>query len=233
MTEHWDRAYREAPEIFDAFTRAEDPDGRITAALGRHADLEGRDVLEIGCGTGRYTAALAPSAARYLGLERAPRMLAMARAALADRPHRPQWVCGDARRLPLADGSVERVLALWVLVNMRDDDRAAALAEAARVLRPEAGAGLWLVENRWSGEFQELRGRRAEVERERIRGLVAQAGLSIVEEVETELCFPSEEEAARVLGYLCGEPARRGLEARPRARIGHHVVILRRPASRS
>lgn len=231
MTENWDRAYREAPEIFDAFARAEDPEGRIVDALRRHADLDRRDVLEIGCGTGRYSEALARGAARYVGLEKTPQMLALARTTLT--PGGAQLLCGDARRIPLPAASVDRVLALWVLVNMRPDARAEALAETDRVLRRKAGCALWLVENRWSGEFQRLRGRRAEVEETRIRDLMGTAGFSLVEQIETELRFPSPGEATRVLGYLCGEPVRRRLEARPLASLTHHVVILQRPASRS
>jgi len=67
--ENWNRAYVEAPEIFDAFSRAEDPDGLITRSVLKHAELEGRRVLEIGCGTGRYTREWAPAAASYLALE--------------------------------------------------------------------------------------------------------------------------------------------------------------------
>ena len=39
--EHWSRAYREAPEIFDAFTRAEDPDGLVARRLRDAAALDG------------------------------------------------------------------------------------------------------------------------------------------------------------------------------------------------
>ena len=40
--ENWNRAYYEAPEIFDAFCRAEDPEGRISRRLATHADLDGK-----------------------------------------------------------------------------------------------------------------------------------------------------------------------------------------------
>ncbi len=230
MSENWDRAYVEAPEIFDSFTRAEDPAGLVVSALLRHAALDGAQVLEIGCGTGRYTEALAGPSGRYVGLERTPQMLALARARLGATPGGVELLCGDARRIPLPDRSMDRVLALWVLVNMRPADREAALGEIDRVLRDAPGCGLWLVENRWSGEFQELRGRRADVEEARLRGMIDLGGFSIAEEVETELRFPSAADALRVLGYLCGDAVRRRLLERPRARLSHHVLILHRPA---
>lgn len=228
MSENWERAYREAPEIFDAFTRAEDPEGRVVSALTRDASLAGRVVLEIGCGTGRYTESLAPGAGRYLGLERTAEMLALARERLDREASGVELLCGDARSIPLPDGTVERALALWVLVNMKPPDRRRALVEIDRVLVDAPGPGLWLVENHWSGEFQALRGKRAEVERARIRDLIDAGGFTLVEEIATELRFPSEDDARRVLGYLCGDEVRTRLTERPRARIGHHVIILRR-----
>ncbi len=47
---------------------------------GLEADLATRDVLEIGCGTGRLAAEVAPRARSYTGLDIAPSMVAEARA---------------------------------------------------------------------------------------------------------------------------------------------------------
>ncbi len=226
--EQWNRAYTEAPEIFDAFTRAEDPEDRVVNRLLRHAALAGSAVLEIGCGTGRYTARLAPHAGLYLGLERSPPMLALARRALARPAPRTRLVCGLAERLPLADASVDHAIAAWVVVNLRPAVQRAALGELQRVLRGDGG-GVWLLENHWESEFQELRGRRAAVERARVERLV-EAGFRLLERVETELRFPSPEQARRVLGYLCGERVAHRLRERPRAVVAHDVIILHRPA---
>ena len=99
------------------------------------------------------------------------------------------------------------------------------------MLRESPGSGLWLVENHWSGEFQELRGKRAEVEEARIRGMIELGGFTLVERIETELRFPTPDETLRVLGYLCGESVHERLVQRPRARLGHNVIILHRPAA--
>ena len=228
--ENWNRAYHEAPEIFDAFCRAEDPEGRISRRLAAHADLGGKVVLEIGCGTGRYTSEWAPQAGRYTALERSPGMLALAQRTLADRSAPLGLVCADAARLPLPDRTFDRVLAGWVVANLRPTKRRAVLAEASRVLSRQPDAGIWLIENHWSGEFQELRGRRADVEEMRIKRLADEWGFEPVEVVESELRFPAADEALRILGWLCGERVRQKLEDHPTDCLSHHVVLLRGPA---
>jgi ubiquinone/menaquinone biosynthesis C-methylase UbiE len=227
--ENWNRAYSEAPEIFDEFSRAEDPDGRISSRLLAHADLEGKVVLEIGCGTGRYSGEWAAPAGHYTAVERSPGMLALARQNCSSKSLPLDLLCANAERLPFADGTFDRVLAGWVVVNLAPAVRGAVLAETSRVLRPHADAKIWLVENHWSGEFQELRGRRAEVEEGRIERLSSEWGFRPVEAVETELRFPSERDAIRVLGWLCGERVRDALRERPAARLTHHVILLKGP----
>jgi len=229
--ENWNRAYVEAPEIFDAFCRAEDPDGLITRSVLEHAGLTGRQVLEIGCGTGRYTRDWAPPAARHLALEKSPGMLELARRHCAGHADHVEFLCADAAALPLADRSFDRVLAGWVVINLRPALRRRVLDETARVLRSTPDTGLWLAENHWSGEFQALRGRRSDVEAERIRKLVGRYGFSVVDVVESELRFSSTAEAERILGWLCGEGVRQRLRERPVDRLSHHVVILHRPAA--
>jgi ubiquinone/menaquinone biosynthesis C-methylase UbiE len=224
--ENWNRAYHEAPEIFDEFCRAEDPDGRITQRLKARADLDGRAVLEIGCGSGRYTEEWAARTGRYAALERSPAMLALARRNCSSKSLSLDLLCADAGRLPFPGATFDRVLAGWVVVNLRPAARAAVLAEASRVLRPHTDAAIWLVENHWSGEFQELRGRRVEIEEARIDDLSRDWGFRVVERIETELRFASTEAAERVLGWLCGERVRRRLQKRPTKRLTHHVVLL-------
>ena len=84
-----------------------------------------------------------------------------------------------------------------------------------------------MVENHWSGEFQELRGRRAKAETARIDNLARAWGFEQVEVLETALRFPSTSEAERILGWLCGEDVRKRLRKSPTVRISHNVVLMR------
>jgi ubiquinone/menaquinone biosynthesis C-methylase UbiE len=230
--ENWTRAYDEAPEIFDEFTRAEDPEGHVVERLLSHADTMGRSILEIGCGTGRYTRELLPGTGSYVALERSPAMLTLARERLADEARRPRFLCAGAERMPFRSGTFDQVMAAWVVLNLKRGKRAVVLSEIDRVLAPRPDCGIWLMENHWTGQFQDLRGRAGTAEGARIRELIDSEGFRLVELVETELRFPSAEAAERVLGYLCGERARRRLKERPAAKLTHNVVILHRPRRR-
>ncbi len=96
----------------------------------RHAlsGAPGRELLDIGGGTGNYAQALAAEGWRALVLDRSPEMLAHARAkGLAT-------VAGEAERLPFADASFDAAMLVAMIHHV--ERPALALAEARRVLRP-------------------------------------------------------------------------------------------------
>jgi SAM-dependent methyltransferase len=94
-----------------------------SAPLPRRAD----QALDIGCGAGLSTAALAPLARHVTGLEPVPAMLAHRRTVA---PH-ASFVIGQAERLPFAAGSCDLVTAAG---SLNYADLPSALAEIARVL---------------------------------------------------------------------------------------------------
>jgi SAM-dependent methyltransferase len=92
------------------------------------ADLRGRRVLDVGCGTGRLSVALAERAhAKVWGVDASPAMLAVAK----EKAPSVTFKRAEAESLPFKDGWFERAV-LWLVVHLVD--RPAALAEARRVL---------------------------------------------------------------------------------------------------
>ncbi|MEU8624488.1 class I SAM-dependent methyltransferase [Streptomyces sp. NPDC048669] len=92
-----------------------------------------RSLLDIGCGTGLVTERIAEGrpGLRVSGSDAAPGMARIARQRIG------AVVLADARRLPLRDGAVDAVAAVWLLHLLRETgDVRAVVAQAARVLRP-------------------------------------------------------------------------------------------------
>lgn len=97
----------------------------------------GSRLVDLGSGTGDFVRLARRAGHRVVGVDLSFQMLARARARGA-----PVAVQADAELLPIADASVDGVVSGFALRNLRD--LAAALAEAARVLRP--GGRLALLE---------------------------------------------------------------------------------------
>lgn len=105
------------------------------ALLSLFEDGPPHSVLDIGTGTGRVLQLMAPRIGFGLGVDLSHEMLAVARANLDRASHRNCQVRhGDMYRLALADASFDAAILHSVLHYA--DRPAAALAEAARVLRP-------------------------------------------------------------------------------------------------
>jgi ubiquinone/menaquinone biosynthesis C-methylase UbiE len=102
----------------------------LTAAVDRAAsrilpDLQGRTILDVGCGTGRWAARLEAAGARAIGLDPVLGMLAR-------RPRGMPAVAADAVAIPLASDSIDGALCVLSLSHVREPG--VVLAELDRVL---------------------------------------------------------------------------------------------------
>lgn len=94
--------------------------------------VEGRRVLDAGCGPGLYAEALLAAGAEVVGFDASPAMVDLARRRVGARAQIDLAELGSA--LPYADRSFD--LAVCALVVHYVEDRTAAFAELHRVLRP-------------------------------------------------------------------------------------------------
>ncbi len=114
------------------------PEKDVEAAILRHMAAQPiESLLDAGTGTGRMLELLSPHVKRAVGIDVSPEMLAIARNRLAGLTH-CQVRLADIHRLPFASGGTlsgfDAVLFHQVLHYL--DDPGAAVAEAARVMRP-------------------------------------------------------------------------------------------------
>jgi SAM-dependent methyltransferase len=96
-------------------------------------DATSATVLDLACGPGNVTRALASGGARVIGVDASATMLRRAAADTGDRPD-ITYVRGDAIALPFHDDAFDAVCCFGALYLF--DDPWAALASMARVLRP-------------------------------------------------------------------------------------------------
>jgi SAM-dependent methyltransferase len=108
-------------------TRSADP-GIVRRLLDLLAVPAGSWCLDVACGTGNYTTALAEAGLQAVGVDVSRQMLRSARTKSMAVP----WVNGDAAALPYADASFQAAVCTMALHHLRQPERA--FREIARVL---------------------------------------------------------------------------------------------------
>lgn len=120
-------------------------------AFPRHARI-----LEVGCGTGslwQRMAAEVPPGWRMTLTDSSPAMVERARANLVAMAGQCEFACVDVQRLPFPDASFDAVLANHMLYHV--PDRASALSEMWRVLKP--GRGILIAATNGQEHLREFR----------------------------------------------------------------------------
>jgi ubiquinone/menaquinone biosynthesis C-methylase UbiE len=189
------------PAIYAAWRQSslgeivEDLEQRLLLRLA--GDLRGRNVLDVGCGDGTLTLAVARAgAASVVGCDIDPRMVSRAISRAGQEEKVVHYMVADAARLPFADQAFDLVTAIAVLAFVADAE--GAVREMARVLKPGGSLiigdlgkwSLWAARRRvrgWLGSkiWRAARFRTAP----QLRGLVQSAQLR-VEHVSGAIFFP-------------------------------------------
>jgi len=97
-------------------------------------ELDGRDAIELGCGTAYVSAWLARRGARVVGIDNSPAQLETARRLQAEHGLEVELILGDAEHVPYPDASFDFAISeygasIWC-------DPYAWIPEASRLLRP-------------------------------------------------------------------------------------------------
>jgi ubiquinone/menaquinone biosynthesis C-methylase UbiE len=131
-------------EIFDEWPEEyerwfETPIGRLVKQYESRLLIEmacpgqGEKILDVGCGTGVFTADLLAVGSEVTGLDLSLPMLRFAKKKASGRPFR--IVLGDMRRLPFATGSFDKTISVTAIEFLAEDAKNA-VAEMFRVTRP-------------------------------------------------------------------------------------------------
>ena len=133
-------------------SKAAPREAKATDVIRDMLPLAGKRVLDVGCGDGGLTRAMARVGAIATGVDISETRLAEARA--KETVPGADYREGRGEKLPFPDASIDAVLYHNALHHVPVELQAAALAEAARVLKP--GGRLLVIEPLAEGPYFEL-----------------------------------------------------------------------------
>lgn len=131
-----------SPATYELENHAFDRDGVLVETMRRLADWAGRDVLDVGCGTGYHLPLFAGTARTVTGVEPHPGLAAIA-ARRTRRRANVRVLPGVADAVPLPSASVDVVHARWAYFFGPGCEPG--LAELDRVVRP--GGAAFVIDN--------------------------------------------------------------------------------------
>jgi len=215
------KSYYSEAEIYDVFSQREDAPAKIFKAV--LSVIQGKIVLDLGCGTGKYTELFTEHAKKIFALDASTQEIDIARKRI--HSENIDFIVADARKIPLKDRSVDVVFSAWVLGTIADDlHKATVVKEMERVLKPEGE--IYLIENDIGGQFERIRGRANDPLKRTAtynKWLQKEMGFCIFKRFITYFGFTSGREAKQVIKSIWGESAANQVKSN---NIEHKIIIF-------
>ncbi|MCY4526174.1 MAG: class I SAM-dependent methyltransferase [Anaerolineaceae bacterium] len=151
--------FRTACEGYDEFNASEGEQlsRRLRAAFELAGVLPGMRVLDVGCGRGEILLHCAQPGAFACGVDYAPAALRLAQQVVTSLdPQAPGRIAlgqANARQLPFANASFDRVLLFDVVEHLHPWELQAALLEVRRVLKPQGRLIIHTAPNVWYDRY--------------------------------------------------------------------------------
>ena len=132
----WDILYRDYPDVYDAFARVP-YDPPLVDVIHDKFNLNGKEIVDVGSGSGLSTFDLAKNAKTVIGVEPEKSMRDLAEnKALELGVSNVQFIKGLAEAIPLDDSNVDMVTAFFATLYPAEQMATQFIVEASRVVKP-------------------------------------------------------------------------------------------------
>jgi len=132
IEEDWPRFYREFPEIYDRFSGHSKT---LTNIVCDTFGLDGKNILEIGCGTGIATLELAKRARSVIAVEIEKGMIDYSiEKARQKQFYNIDFIRGDSLSLPIATNSVDAIVTIFA-GPLKDEQAVRVVKEGGLIIR--------------------------------------------------------------------------------------------------
>ena len=205
MTDH-KMVYQQEAVQYQRLISREDYLGNLLPAIEKITPLQGKDLVDLGAGTGRLAHLLAPRVSSVHALDLSPHMLGVAAELLRHQKLKTwQVTAGDHRWIPLADNSADLIVSGWSICYLMIWEKEKwkkevkkTLQEIKRVLRK--GGTLIIIETLGTGNNDP-------VEIDKLKPY-----LNFLEDsgfrkswIRTDYCFINRKEAQELVEFFFGE----------------------------
>ena len=211
--------YNEKASVYEKFSQAEDAPRKVVGFLA--SKIEGKVVLDFGCGTGKFIPELAPLAKTYWAVDISENQLAIARKK-AEGFNNVKFLKNNGDSISLESNSVDIVFASWVIGSIHDlESRERTIAELKRILKEDGS--IYLVENNTGGEFKNIIEGEAGNEKTHIKQeWLEEIGFKIILSLETFFEFKDLDTAKDVFNAIWGEEISAKINSQ---KITHNIAI--------
>lgn len=210
--------YYEQAAIYDRLSEAEDAANKAFDWLLPH--IKGKNLLDLGCGTGKYCELFAPYAQHIKGVDAAEAQLEIAKRKTQNFDN-VKLVHGDAAHLDLKDKQYDVVIACWMLGTILDiDKRQNVLKRIENTIAPNGS--FFLIENNSSGEFEDIRDK-TKASKTYNTWLTDSCGFKPAMTAATFFAFDSTEEAQNIIGSIWGDKVAKRVR---KPTINHDIIIF-------
>lgn len=211
--------YQDRIDVYERFCRAEDFPRHVESYL--RPLIVSLDVLDLGCGTGKYAALLGRESRRTVGVDQSPQAIHISKKNY--QAPNTTFCCAPAQQTGLEKTSFDLIIATWMLGTIADlQERERVLVEMKRLIRPSGR--ILLVENDVSGEFEMIRGNQPpDSPTTRYHKWLLEHGFTIATRIQSQFDFATLKDAQDIIGSIWGEAARTRVKARW---IKHHIAVF-------